>query len=363
MGQSEQARQTCFGYHCAMLASDFDFELPESLIAKQPLSRRDASRLLCLSGTNSEPFSDRMISDLPSLVEPGDVWVINDTKVIPARLLGVKPGGGKVEILLLEPAAETDVWHAWGRANKPLKAGLVIEIADGFTATVLERQGREMKVQLKAEHVAEAIETHGHMPLPPYIDRPDSDEDKQRYQTVFAEHAGAVAAPTAGLHLTSELMASMQQAGAIFAPLTLHVGPGTFQPVQVDEIEAHRMHEESYFVPEETAQYVNQAIAESRRVIAVGTTSLRTLEAAGQSGELQAGAGRTSIFIHPGYHFRVVNALLTNFHLPRSTLIMLVAALAGRERILQAYEHARANDYRFYSYGDAMFIPAGQAAK
>lgn len=341
-----------------MLASDFDFHLPESMIAKQPLDRRDASRLLCLSDDAAcAEFADRMIRDLPGLVKPGDVWVINDTKVIPARLTGRKAGGGKVEILLLEPDTETDVWYAWGRANRPLKAGMVIEIAAGFTARILERREREIKVLLQAEHVAAAIQEHGHMPLPPYIDRPDSDMDAQRYQTVFARHAGAVAAPTAGLHLTAGLMAAMQEAGAVFAPVTLHVGPGTFRPVQVESIDQHRMHEEAYCVPEETALCVNRARAEQRRVIAVGTTSLRTLEAAGQNGELQAGAGRTSIFIYPGYHFRMVNALLTNFHLPRSTLIMLVAALAGRRRILAAYEHARASGYRFYSYGDAMFIP------
>ena len=344
-----------------MLASDFDFDLPDSLIAKRPLGRRDASRLLCLSeNAHSKMLTDRLIRDLPRLVRPGDVWVINDTKVIPARLLGVKPGGGKVEVLLLEPAAEADVWHAWGRSNRPLKPGVIIEIAEGFSARVLERQGRDIKVLLQAENVAAAIQRHGHMPLPPYIDRPDSDEDKQRYQTVFAREEGAVAAPTAGLHLSSELMAAMQQAGAIFAPLTLHVGPGTFQPVQVEELEEHQMHEEAYVVPEETALYVNQARAEERRVIAVGTTSLRTLEAAGQSGELKAGSGRTSIFIYPGYHFRIVNALLTNFHLPKSTLIMLVAALAGRSRILDAYEHAKAGGYRFYSYGDAMFVPVAR---
>ena len=340
-----------------MRTVDFDFELPESLIAKRPLEQRDASRLLCLPDDAGQPPVDMLIRDLPRLVRPGDLWIINDTRVIPARLLGAKPGGGKVEILLLEPAAEANVWHAWGRANRPLKEGMRIVIADGFTAVVLSRQGREIRVRLEAGDVAEAIKRHGHMPLPPYIDRPDSEEDKQRYQTVFAREEGAVAAPTAGLHLTHDLMAAMAEAGASFAPLTLHVGPGTFQPVEVDEVERHRMHEETYLVPEETADLVNRAKSEGRRVVAVGTTSLRTLEAAGQSGTLQAGSGRTSIFIYPGYHFRIVDALLTNFHLPRSTLIMLVAALAGRQRILAAYAHAREHGYRFYSYGDAMFVP------
>ena len=341
-----------------MRICDFNYELPEQLIAKHPLGQRDAARLLCLSDkTVSDQPVDRLIRDMPQLVQPGDVWVINDTRVIPARLLGRKPGGGRVEILLLEPAGEQDVWLAWGKANKPLKPGTVIEIAKGFIVLVLARNGKEIEVRLQADDVAAAIESHGHMPLPPYINRPDTDEDKARYQTIFAEHAGAVAAPTAGLHLSAELMAAIQAAGAQFARLTLHVGPGTFQPVQVDRLEEHVMHEEAYYVPEETAMLVNQAKAEGRRVIAVGTTSLRALEAAGGQGELLAGAGRTSIFIYPGYHFRMVDALLTNFHLPKSTLIMLVAALAGREQVMAAYEYAKAHGYRFYSYGDAMFVP------
>ncbi|MDX8407046.1 MAG: tRNA preQ1(34) S-adenosylmethionine ribosyltransferase-isomerase QueA, partial [Mariprofundaceae bacterium] len=230
-----------------------------------------------------------------------------------------------------------------------------------FSAEILERDGKDVQVRLTAgapyADVADAIGTCGHMPLPPYIDRPDSDEDKARYQTVFARYDGAVAAPTAGLHLTAELMAAMQEKGASFAHVTLHVGPGTFQPVQVDDIAAHDMHEEAYIVPPETAQMVNRAKAAGRRIVAVGTTSLRTLEAAAEAGQLRAGAGRTSIFIYPGYAFQIVNALLTNFHLPKSTLLMLVSAMAGRERVLDAYAHARAGGYRFYSYGDAMFIP------
>lgn len=341
-----------------MHISDFNYELPEQLIARRPLGQRDASRLLCMpEDLKPNHLTDRLIQDLPQLVEPGDVWVINNTRVIPARLMGTKPSGGKVEILLLEPTGALHVWLAWGKASKPLKPGTVIEIAKGFSAQVLSRNGKEIEVSLQADDVAAAIETFGHMPLPPYINRPDTDEDKARYQTVFAEHAGAVAAPTAGLHLSAELMAAMQAAGAQFAPLTLHVGPGTFQPVQVEHLEEHKMHEEAYCVPQETAVMVNQAKAEGRRIIAVGTTSLRTLEAAGQQGKLLAGEGRTSIFIYPGYHFQMVDALLTNFHLPKSTLIMLVAALAGRERVMAAYEHAKAHAYRFYSYGDAMFVP------
>ncbi|PJA33180.1 MAG: tRNA preQ1(34) S-adenosylmethionine ribosyltransferase-isomerase QueA [Zetaproteobacteria bacterium CG_4_9_14_3_um_filter_53_7] len=339
-----------------MQTRDFDFELPEHLIAKKPLGQRDASRLLCLSGTDGS-CTDGLIRDLANYVQPGDVWVLNDTKVIPARLVGQKESGGKVEVLLLEPTEQPNVWLAWGKANKPLKPDTLIAFADGFSARVLKRDGKNIEVLLMAEDVGAAIETYGHMPLPPYIDRPDTEEDTARYQTVFAKHAGAVAAPTAGLHLTTELMAAMGQAGATFAHVTLHVGPGTFQPVQVDDVNQHVMHEEAYIVPVATAELVNRAKAEGRRVVAVGTTSLRTLEAASVQGQLQAGAGRTSIFIYPGYHFHIVDALLTNFHLPKSTLIMLVAALAGRDRVMDAYAFAKGHGYRFYSYGDAMFVP------
>ncbi|MBL4760325.1 MAG: tRNA preQ1(34) S-adenosylmethionine ribosyltransferase-isomerase QueA [Mariprofundaceae bacterium] len=336
-----------------MRTSDFDFELPEQLIAKRPLEKRDASRLL---RWQSECFVDGAIADLPSLVQQGDIWVVNDTRVIPARLLGQKTSGGKVEILLLEPTGIADVWTAWGKANKPLKKGDKVLFDDGFEAEVLARDGKCIEIKLVAEDVAQAIETHGHMPLPPYIDRPDSEEDKQRYQTVFATHDGAVAAPTAGLHLTPELMFEMEKAGASFVHVTLHVGPGTFQPVQVDDVHAHKMHEEAYVISEDAAQQINLAKIEGRRIVAVGTTSLRTLEAANKDGELQAGAGRTDIFIYPGYTFQMVGALLTNFHLPQSTLLMLVSALAGKEQVLKAYDYAIEKDYRFYSYGDAMFV-------
>ncbi len=337
---------------------DFDYQLPAEMIARKPLAGRDAARLLLPAGNHrgNSGLRDANIRDLPALVQPGDVWVINDTKVIPARLFGRKKSGGKVELLLLEAQGECDIWLAWGKANKPLKAGDCIEIGEGFSGEILRRDGKQVEVRLIADDVAAAIEAHGHMPLPPYIDRPDSDEDKNRYQTVFARHAGAVAAPTAGLHLSAELMAAMQTAGAIFAHITLHVGPGTFQPVQVDNIAAHHMHEEAYIVPQDAADQVNLARREGRRVVAVGTTSLRTLEAAGQGGELIAGSGRTDLFITPGYDFRIVDALLTNFHLPRSTLLMLVCALAGHAPVMAAYRHAIENGYRFYSYGDAMFV-------
>ncbi|MDQ6989229.1 MAG: tRNA preQ1(34) S-adenosylmethionine ribosyltransferase-isomerase QueA [Mariprofundaceae bacterium] len=334
-----------------MQVADFNFELPEHLIAKSPMAQRDGARLLCLEGEQ-----DRMIRDLPKLVQEGDVWVINDTKVIPARLMGKKESGGKVEILLLEPQGEDHVWLAWGKANKPLQVGALIHFSASFSAKILSREGKEVRVLLLADDVGEAIEQHGHMPLPPYIDRPDSAEDKQRYQTVFAEHQGAVAAPTAGLHFTAALMQAMQDAGATFVRLTLHVGPGTFQPVQVEDTAQHQMHEEAYVISKQVAETIQQAKKTGRRIVAVGTTSLRALEAASQSGTLLAGAGRTDIFITPGYDFKMVDALLTNFHLPKSTLLMLVAALAGKDRVFQAYQHAIAQAYRFYSYGDAMLL-------
>jgi len=334
--------------------SDFDYDLPESLIARRPLAERDASRLLVLPEQGG--LVDAHMRDLAELVRPGDVWVINNTRVIPARLLGEKESGGRVEILLLEPAGESHVWLAWGKANKPLKAGMRIRFAEDFAGEILDRDGKQVRIRLEADDVAAAIEAHGHIPLPPYIDRPDTEEDRQRYQTVFARHPGAVAAPTAGLHLTFELMARMEQAGARFAYVTLHVGPGTFQPVQVDLIEDHDMHEEGFEVFEAAADAVNDALRDGRRVVAVGTTSLRTLEAAFADGRVRAGKGRTALFIYPGYRFNVVSCLLTNFHLPRSTLLMLVATLAGRERLLGAYVHAVDNGYRFYSYGDGMWI-------
>lgn len=238
--------------------------------------------------------------------------------------------------------------------------GTRVNIGPDFSAEVLRRDGKEVKVRLLAPDVAAAIEACGHMPLPPYINRPDNEADKQRYQTVFARHAGAVAAPTAGLHMSLELMAAMREAGAEFAHVTLHVGPGTFQPVQVEHTEDHPMHEEAYIVSQETAEQINAARAEGRRIVAVGTTSLRTLEAAGESGVLCAGSGRTRLFITPGYDFRVTDALLTNFHLPRSTLLMLVCALGGQEKVMQAYRHAIEAAYRFYSYGDAMFVARGE---
>ncbi len=337
-----------------MNLSDFNYSLSKELIARHPETERDGSRLLHLQRDGT--MSDKMIRDLPNLVRPGDVWVLNDTKVLQARLLGKKPSGGNVEILLLEPMDEPHVWLAWGKSNKPLKPGTVIQFATGFTGEIVAWEGKQVRVRLVAVDVTAAIEKYGHMPLPPYIDRPDSDTDKQRYQTVYARHIGAVAAPTAGLHLTQALMKQMRDAGADFVHVTLHVGPGTFEPVQVEMVDNHVMHEETYQVSENTAEIINAALEEGRRVVSVGTTSLRALEAACRNGRICAGPGRTSIFIYPGYRFRVIGGLLTNFHLPRSTLLMLVCALAGKKSVLAAYKHAKQESYRFYSYGDAMFM-------
>lgn len=339
-----------------MRLADFDYDLPEGLIAKQPLAERDASRLLFLPAKGG--LEDRRIRDLPDMVRSGDVWVFNDTRVVPARLLGRKASGGKVEILLLGPAKEQHVWRAWGKSNKPLKAGMHLTFAEGFHAEVISRTGKQVRIRLHAADVAAAIAAHGHMPLPPYIDRADTAADRERYQTVYARHAGAVAAPTAGLHFTPGLIEAISDAGAKVCYVTLHVGPGTFQPVTAERIEDHAMHRESYAVPQAAAKTVNAALMEGRRVVAVGTTALRTLEAAFHQDGIRSGRGKTDLFIYPGYRFRVASALVTNFHLPRSTLLMLVCALGGRERVLAAYQHAMACGYRFYSYGDAMLLEA-----
>ena len=337
----------------AYTVADFDFALPPELIASRPPDARDGGRLLVLG--SGDALQDRLIVDLPALVREGDLWIINDTRVIPARLFGTKASGGKVELLLLEPAAGGR-WHAWGKSNRPLKVGSTITIADGFAARVTARNGRELEVELLADDVEAMIARHGHMPLPPYIDRPDTEADKARYQTIFARASGAVAAPTAGLHLSAQVMAAMRAAGASFAAVTLHVGPGTFQPVTCESIADHVMHRERFIIAPAVAEQINLARAEGRRVVCVGTTSLRTIESGCRDGRVMPGEGCSQLFIHPGYRWRVADALLTNFHLPRSTLLMLVAAMAGFDRTMAAYRHAIAQRYRFYSYGDAMFI-------
>ncbi|MDX8377073.1 MAG: tRNA preQ1(34) S-adenosylmethionine ribosyltransferase-isomerase QueA [Mariprofundales bacterium] len=346
-----------------MKTSDFDYDLDESLIAQQPLSKRDGGRLLHVPANAGAVLYDKHICDLLNLARAGDVWVCNNTRVIPARLFGHKSSGGKVELLLLEPLAETNFWLAWGKSNKSLKVGMSITIAADFTAEIMHRDGKYVHVCLYAHNVAAALQEHGHIPLPPYIHRHDNDNDSERYQTVFARHDGAVAAPTAGLHLSNELLNALVKKGVQLIYITLHIGPGTFQPVQCNDLQNHDMHDERYHISNEAAAIINKACDEGRRVVAVGTTSLRTLEAAcirnasdNIMAHVQAGNNRTSLFIYPSYKFGIVSALLTNFHLPRSTLLMLVSALGGHERILAAYEYAVAQKYRFYSYGDAMFV-------
>jgi S-adenosylmethionine:tRNA ribosyltransferase-isomerase len=329
--------------------ADFDYALPEHLIAQSPLPERDASRLLVLPRRDG-PVQHRSVRDLPDLLRPADLLVVNDARVIPARLHGHKEGtGGKVELLLVEPLSETD-WIALGQASKPLREGMRVDVLGSSIeiVRVLEEGELVVRLPLAGDALWSFLETSGELPLPPYIHRAPSPNDRERYQTMFARERGAVAAPTAGLHFTPALVQALRSRGIRIAPITLHVGPGTFLPVRSARVEDHRMHKERYFVPEETAL----ALREAERVIAVGTTALRTLEASGG----RAGAGATDLFITPGYRFRAVDGLFTNFHLPRSTLLMLVAAFAGLERIKAAYREAIAARYRFFSYGDAMLI-------
>jgi S-adenosylmethionine:tRNA ribosyltransferase-isomerase len=327
----------------------FDYQLPGELIAQTPLPARDASRLLVLPRL-SGAVEHRTVRELPQLLQRGDLLVVNDARVIPARLHGHKvETGGKVELLLVEPLAGAD-WLALGRASKPLRPGAVIEVLGTQLQIIENRGGGELVVRLPlaGEALWEFLDRAGEMPLPPYIDRAPGALDRERYQTIFARERCAVAAPTAGLHFTRELIDDLKRADIAVAPVTLHVGPGTFLPVRAQRTEDHRMHRERYFVPEETAQ----AYARADRVIAVGTTALRTLEAS----QAKAGPGSTDLFITPGYDFRAVDGLFTNFHLPGSTLLMLVAAFAGLPRVLAAYREAVAQRYRFFSYGDAMLI-------
>jgi S-adenosylmethionine:tRNA ribosyltransferase-isomerase len=329
--------------------AEFDYELPEDLIAQGPLPERDASRLLVLP-RRSGSMDHRLVRELPGLLAPGDVMVVNDTRVIPARVHGRKEGtGGKVELLLVEPLGGAD-WLALGQASKPLREGARVEVLGSRIEIVQVREGGELVVRLPLEGDAlwNFLEEAGELPLPPYIRHAPGPADRERYQTIFARERGAIAAPTAGLHFTPALIEALRARGIALAPITLHVGPGTFLPVRAQRIEDHRMHRERYFVPEESAR----AIARAERVIAVGTTALRTLEAS----QGRPGPGTTDLFITPGYRFRAVHGLFTNFHLPRSTLFMLVAAFAGLDRTKAAYGEAVARRYRFFSYGDAMLI-------
>lgn len=336
----------------------YDFELPEELIAQTPLLERTSSRLLTLNKKDGST-GDHIFSDIVDYLNPGDTLVLNDTRVIPARLFGVKEDtGAKAEVLLLKSLGE-DQWEVLVKPGKRLKVGSVIVFGDELKATITEEGelgGRVLKFSYEGIF-NEILDRLGQMPLPPYIK--EKLEDKERYQTVYARHEGSAAAPTAGLHFTEELLEQIRAKGITIAFVTLHVGLGTFRPMSVDRIEDHVMHEEYYILPQETADILNETRARGGRVIAVGTTSARTLETVSQlcgDGPIVKSSGWTQIFIYPGYQYGLVDALITNFHLPKSTLVMLVSALAGRDNILKAYREAIEKKYRFFSFGDAMFI-------
>jgi len=342
-----------------MRRSDFHYELPDELIARHPAPRRSDSRLLHLHGA-SGAMADRRFADLPTLLSPGDLLVFNDTRVIPARLHGRKETGGRIEILL-ERVIEGEAALVQLRSSKPPAVGSRIHLADGLEARVAGRDEEFWVLEFPGGAVA-TFERHGEMPLPPYLHRPVEDEDRERYQTVYARVPGAVAAPTAGLHFDEPLIAACDRGGIVRTRVTLHVGAGTFQPVRVDELSEHRMHAELAEVPAATCRAVAACRARGGRVVAVGTTAVRALESAAAQGQLEPFAGDTRLFITPGFRFRVVDALLTNFHLPESTLLMLVAAFAGTGHVLRAYAHAVAERYRFFSYGDAMLVEPDPAA-
>ena len=345
-----------------MRISDLDYDLPDELIAQEPLARRDASRLLLLDVATHE-VEDRLFNELPGLVPPS-LFVFNDTRVFPARLLGNKVTGGRVEILLLRKTPEApDRWLAMGRSSKGLREGMELSLCGGrLTARVARTLDHgQLEVDLRAEGAVDAlIEQAGEVPLPPYIRRAAGDADRTRYQTVYARKSGAVAAPTAGLHFTESTLSALEEAGHQTAYVTLHVGPGTFRPVQVDSLDDHEMHEEAYEVSDATVAAIGRAREEGRPVVAVGTTVLRTLESSVDSeGNPAAGFDTTRLFIRPPHRFQVVDHLVTNFHLPRSTLLALVMAFAGVDLTRRAYREASDLRYRFYSYGDAMLIRGG----
>ncbi len=341
--------------------ADFDYPLPEDLVASHPANQRDESRLLVLDRATGS-LSDRRFPDLLTYLAAGDALVLNDTRVFPARLLGRKPTGARAEVLLLRPLPEYEgdrVWQALVRPGGKLKPGREVEIGEQFTVVIEDSfEDGSRRVRLEgAGDPWELIESHGEVPLPPYIDRPGEASDRERYQTVYARERGSVAAPTAGLHFTAGLLEKVEALGVSVVRVTLHVGVGTFRPVDVDRVEDHLMHAERYEVPDASARLLNRVREGGGRVWAVGTTSARTLETVvSDEGIYRAEAGWTDLFIRPPYRFRAVDGLLTNFHLPKSSLLLLVAALAGRENVLRAYDHAIALRYRFYSYGDAMLV-------
>jgi S-adenosylmethionine:tRNA ribosyltransferase-isomerase len=342
-----------------MQRTDFHFDLPQELIAQQPAATRSASRMLLLDG-GSGALRDLKFEDFPALLQPSDLLVFNDTRVIPARVFGSKQSGGRVEILLERAlSAGTALVHL--RASKGLRPGAVVMLPGGHTASMLGRQHDLFELRFSCE-VVPFFQEHGEIPLPPYINRTAHGEDRERYQTVYARELGAVAAPTAGLHFDSDIFAALAQRRIRHAFVTLHVGAGTFQPVRVDDIDEHQMHEEYLEVPQATVAAIQAARAAGGRVIAVGTTVVRSLETAAANGSVAAYRGATRIFIKPGYKFRAVDAMVTNFHLPESTLLMLCAAFVGRAALFEAYAHAVRARYRFFSYGDAMFLTPARSA-
>lgn len=346
----------CTGIIGGMKVQDFDFELPAGLIAQFPAGQRVGSRLLYLDSMNGS-LQDDMFTRFPQYLRAGDVLVFNNTRVIKARLYGQKESGGKVEVMI-ERVLDEQHALAMIRASHAPAPGSTLRLTGAITVRVLTQENGFCKLQFEpGTPVSELLERYGSLPLPPYIARQTEEIDESRYQTVYASEPGAVAAPTAGLHFDGTMLSALREQGVIMAEITLHVGAGTFQPVRVEEIAAHRMHTERFHISDATAETIRRGRAAGGRIIAVGTTSLRALESAvTETGELQAGYGETDIFITPGYRFRLVERLLTNFHLPRSTLLMLVSAFSGMENIRQAYRHAIEQGYRFFSYGDVMLI-------
>lgn len=351
----------------ALHLADYSFDLPPELVAQEPSPARGQSRLLVLTRA-SGALDDRQFADLPTWLGRGDLLIVNNTRVFAARLLGTRlPGGGRAECLLvrrLEATSPSDeIWEALVHPGQRLKQGSRLELGSSrhrIHAEILDRRfhgRRHVRIWTDGGSIEEAVDRVGHVPLPPYIKRSDAPSDRERYQTIYARERGSIAAPTAGLHFTPEILAALDERGIERAEITLHVGYGTFQPIRVERLEEHRMEPEHYEVPPDTAAAINRARAERRRVIAVGTTTTRTLESvATAEGSVNAGTGSTDLFIVPGYQFRVISGLITNFHLPQSSLLLLVSAFAGRERVLGAYRHAVQNRYRFYSYGDANLI-------
>ena len=338
-----------------MKKSDFNYHLPPELIAQKPLAQRSASRLLQLD-KQSGALKDARFSDFIDMLDTNDLLVFNDTKVIPARLFASKATGGKVEILI-ERIEDEHQALAHVKASKSPKTNAILQLENGVQCRVLGREQDLFRLQFETElTLLELLAQIGHMPLPPYIDRPDNQDDLERYQTVFAKQAGAVAAPTAGLHFDEHIMQRLDEKGIQKSFVTLHVGSGTFQPMRVEDVSQHIMHKEFFQVSEDCVDAVRQTKARQGRVVAIGTTAVRALESASVSGELQSGCGDTRLFITPGYSFKTVDAMLTNFHLPESTLLMLISAFAGYDAVMQAYQHAIVQRYRFFSYGDAMAI-------